>query len=124
MANWGLELMGTEALEKKLLQKSALDLQAVQKKQMREIYTRGQRNYYQNGAVPGEGGTPYDSGELRISMSYTGEEVGYTKDYAPHVEYGHRNIGGGFVPGQHFLRRNVDTQAPIYKEDLKTKLKE
>ena len=35
-----------------------------------------------------------------------------------HVEYGHRTKGGGFVPGQHFLKDNVDMQAPIYKEDL------
>lgn len=91
---------------------------------MRDIYTRGQKNYYRNGAVPSDGGTPYDEGELRISMSYTGEAVGYTKDYGPHVEYGHRTLNGGFVPGQYFFKKNVDTQRQIYKQDLENKLKE
>ncbi len=35
-----------------------------------------------------------------------------------HVEYGHRTRDGGFVYGQHYLQRNVDTQRPIYKQDL------
>lgn len=64
------------------------------------------------------GGTPFDTGELRKSSSKKGDEVGYIASYAPHVEYGHRTKGGGFVYGQHYLQRNVDTQRPIFKEDL------
>lgn len=64
------------------------------------------------------GGTPVDSGELRQSSSTYGDEMGYMADYAPHVEYGHRTIDGGYVPGQHFLQNNVDIQRPIYREDL------
>ncbi|MCU7356697.1 hypothetical protein N7O58_03250 [Enterococcus dispar] len=124
MANYNVSLTGTEKLEKQLAKKSKFDLKEVQKKQMRDIYTRGQKNYYRNGAVPSDGGTPYDEGELRISMSYTGEAVGYTKDYGPHVEYGHRTLNGGFVPGQYFFKKNVDTQRQIYKQDLENKLKE
>lgn len=64
------------------------------------------------------GGTPFDTGELRESSSKSGDEVGYIAEYAPHVEYGHRTRDGGFVYGQHYLQRNVDTQRPIYKQDL------
>ena len=64
------------------------------------------------------GGTPFDTGELRKSSSKSGDEVGYIASYASHVEYGHRTRDGGFVYGQHYLQRNVDTQRPIYKQDL------
>lgn len=64
------------------------------------------------------GGTPVDSGELRLSSSAYGDEMGYIKEYAPHVEYGHRTINGGWVPGQRFLKANADTQASIYYQDL------
>ncbi|MGM0239869.1 hypothetical protein [Enterococcus sp. AZ103] len=116
--SYGLSLFGTEALEKELARKSELDLINVQKKQMRDIYTRGQE----------PGGTPVGDyaggGQLRMSMSYTGDETGYTKDYGPHVEFGHRLRNGGFLPGQYYFKTNVDSQRLIYKEDLKNKLKE
>jgi hypothetical protein len=64
------------------------------------------------------GGTPVDTGELRKSSGTYGDEMGYTKEYAPHVEYGHRTVNGGWVPGQRFLKANVDTQAFIYYQDL------
>ena len=110
----GISMEGTEQLERKLEKKSKLDLQEVQKKQLREIFARGQT----------QGGTPVDSGELRISERYTGEEVGYTKDYGPHVEFGHRTISGNFVPGQYYFKKAVEPQKEIYKQDLKNKLKE
>lgn len=44
--------------------------------------------------------------------------MGYIKEYAPHVEYGHRTINGGWVPGQRFLKANADAQALIYYQDL------
>ena len=73
------------------------------------------------------GGTPVSTeetrpggphGELRKSSGVTGDEMGYIADYAAHVEYGHRTRNGGFVPGQYYLRKNVDTQAFIYYQDL------
>ena len=79
---------------------------------MAQIYDRGKS----------EGGTPVDTGELKGSLSQSGDEVGYTKDYAPHVEFGHRTRGGGFVQGQRFLKANVDRQRPIFIEDLKKQL--
>lgn len=64
------------------------------------------------------GGTPVDSGELRKSSSVTGDEMGYTAEYAAHVEYGHRTRSGGFVSGQYYLKKNANTQAFIYYQDL------
>ncbi|MGY3766838.1 hypothetical protein ACWOAH_09965 [Vagococcus vulneris] len=118
-----LTLFGTEALEKKLEQKSQFDLKKVQEKQLRDIYKRGRQQYYRDGAVPSDGGTPYDTSELLQSLSYRGDEVGYLKEYAPHVEYGHRTRNGGFVPGQYYLKRNVDAQRETYKKDLQEELR-
>ena len=73
--------------------------------------------------VARNGGTPVDTGELRKSSSTYGDEMGYTKEYAPHVEYGHRTRGGGYVPGQRFLKANVDTQSFIYYQDLRDALR-
>ncbi len=64
------------------------------------------------------GGTPVDSGELRLSSSATDDEMGYTKEYAPHVEYGHRTLDGGWVEGQRYLQGNVSKQKETYKQDL------
>lgn len=73
--------------------------------------------------------TPVDSGELRQSRgvvppsnSFEGE-FGYRKEYAPHVEYGHRTQGGGYVPGQRFLKANADIQRPIFQRDMKEQIK-
>lgn len=112
--SWGISLSGSGPLEQELEKKSQLDLTMVQKKQMRDIYTRGQQ----------PGGTPIDTSELRMSMSYTGDEVGYSKDYGPHVEFGHRLRNGLFLPGQFFFKANVDAQKETYYQDLKNKLKE
>lgn len=69
------------------------------------------------------GGTPVDTGELRKSSGTYGDEMGYTEEYAPHVEYGHRTRDGGYVSGQRFLKTNADTQAFIYYQDLKNAIK-
>ncbi|MGL6292842.1 hypothetical protein [Eubacterium aggregans] len=76
-------------------------------------------------------------GELCMSAGITrpngtgfSGEIGYTKEYAPHVEYGHHQIVGryvpaigkqikkGYVPGQHFLKKNVEAQRHIFRQDL------
>lgn len=69
------------------------------------------------------GGTPVDTGELRDSSETYGDEMGYTAEYAAHVEYGYRTKNGGWVPGQRFLKTNADTQAPIYYQDLLNAIK-
>lgn len=97
------------ALEKKLLALSAIRLDGVLKSNIKEIFNRAQ-----------SGGTPVDTGELRNTSFANVQDYafGYTEDYAPHVEYGHRTRGGGFVPGQYYLKKNVETQRPILIEDL------
>lgn len=106
------------ALEAKLAEKSVLALQEVERKQIADIYTRSQD----------PGGTPVGDytggGQLRHSAAFRVDEFGYIKEYGPHVEYGHRTRSGGFVPGQYYLRKNVDLQREIYKKDLIQKLKE
>lgn len=106
------EIIDVDGLAKELDRLSRLRFEAVVLKNMTQIYSRGK-----------SGGTPVDTGELRISLTQTGDTVGYTKDYAPHVEYGHRTRGGGYVQGQHFLKKNVDAQRPIFEEDLRRELR-
>lgn len=109
-----ISIYGTKALETKLIRKSQTDFTAVSNQNMRAIYARA--------AKPG--GTPVDSNELRRSLRYRDGEVGYGAQHAPHVEYGHRLVTGGYVQGQYYLKRNVDTQRPVYKQDLRDKLRE
>lgn len=52
--------------------------------------------------------TPKDTGKLINSLTVDGETVGYTADYAPHVEFGHRTRNGGYVEGQYFLKQTVE----------------
>ena len=107
------DIVDKDGLAEELQRLSQIRFDAVVMKNMTQIYNRGKR----------EGGTPVDTGELRKSLGHKSDEVGYTKSYAPHVEYGHRTRGGGFVPGQRFLKRNVDAQRPIFYEDLKRQVK-
>lgn len=109
----GFEITDVDGLADELHRLSHLRFDAVVLKNMTQIYNRGKQ----------EGGTPVDTGELRLSLSQAGDTVGYTKDYAPHVEYGHRTANGGFVTGQHFLKKNVDAQRPIFEEDLRRELR-
>ena len=117
MAGFKIALVGVEELENRLNQLNSVRWEAVRKKQTAQMLNRARQS----------GGTPVSTektrpkgphGELRQSSSSSGEEVGYTKEYGPHVEYGHRTVNGGFVPGQRFLQRNVETQRKIYKKDL------
>ena len=108
MSGFRMSIEGLPALESELRRLSDVRFDAVVKKQVTQMVNRARA----------PGGTPVDTGELRLSLGASGDEVGYTKDYAPHVEYGHRTVNGGYVPGQYFLRDNVETQRPIYREDL------
>lgn len=116
-----MKLKGAERLERKLRALDSIRFEAVCEKNVAQIYNRGKA----------EGGTPVSTeatrpggphGELRQSLGMSGRGMkavaGYVKSYGPHVEYGHRTTGNGYVPGQYFLRRNVDRQRPIYKADL------
>lgn len=103
-----LTLHGVDELEAKLIAMNSIRFDAVALKSMTQMLNRAKA----------EGGTPVASGELRKHSSSDGKEMGYTEEYAPYVEYGHRTVNGGYVPGQYFLKRNVATQQPIYRNDL------
>lgn len=102
-----------QEMMRKLEKISEADYKDAVKLTAQSIYNRGQ-----------SGGTPVDTGELRLSMGMTDDEVGYSKDYAPHVEFGHRTRGGhGYVAGQHYLQANVTAEEPEFKERIKTVLR-
>lgn len=113
-----VKLEGFEKLEQKLLEMSSIRFEAIVQKQAAEMFNRGKSS-----SEPSQGGTPVDTGELRISLGSSDNEVGYTKDYAPHVNYGHRTLGGGYVPGQRFLANNAEIQRGIYHQDLTDAIK-
>jgi hypothetical protein len=100
-------ISGVDKLEKKLKRLNSIRFDAVAIKSATQLFNRMK-----------DGGTPVESGELRQSLILQKDIIGYTKDYAPHVEYGHRTINGGWVEGQYFLKNGVDKQKPIYKQDL------
>lgn len=106
---------GIDSLADGLQKKSQSDFDRVQRKNLLEM-----RNRAVSSSQPSSGGTPVDSSELRLSahVNAEGDVFGYTKEYAPHVEFGHRTVGGGFVPGQYYLRTNVNIQQIIFKNDL------
>lgn len=109
---------GCDEIAAALERASAIRYDAVAKTAAQDIYNRGVAH----------GGTPVRTGELRQSMKIEVEGqgkavVGYTKEYAPHVEFGHRTVNGGYVPGQHYFQNNIDTERPIYKRMLMENLK-
>lgn len=109
------EWMGVEPLAEALKRKSESDFKKVERKNLLEM-----RNRAVSSSNPSSGGTPVDTSELRLSatVSAEGDTFGYSKDYAPHVEFGHRTVGGGYVPGQYYLRTNANIQKSIFKGDL------
>lgn len=109
-----VEWEGIDQLAAALKRGSQVNLDAVLTKNLTEMHNRAKN-----------GGTPVDTGELRKSAGMTlpnvedgTGEVGYTKEYAPHVEFGHRTKNGGYVPGQYYLKDNLETQMAIFKADL------
>lgn len=112
---------GTRELEEALQRKRETDFKKVVDKNLLEMRNRAVKS-----SKPSAGGTPRDSDELRLSagVDLSAGLMGYTKDYGPHVELGHRTRGGGYVTGQYFLKTNVNIQNKIYREDLERKLKE
>ena len=84
------------------------------------------------GTNPAQGGTPvakntkwHKGGQMRNTIEYLPETagIGYTVEYAPHVNFGHRTINGGYVQGQRFLDHNVEIQSSTYRQDLLNAIK-
>lgn len=113
-SNYKLTLEGIRELEAEVERVNNVAFEAVKLKQITQMFNRARRNLAHT-----PGGTPVDTGELRIASSRTEDEVGYRKEYAPHVEYGHRKRNGGYVKGRRFLKENTDIQREIYKTDLR-----
>lgn len=114
MSDYNLSVKGLQELEARLAQLDSVRFDALADKQLTEMLNRARA----------DGGTPVDTGELRKSSSRTNNTMGYTSEYAAHVEYGHRTVNGGYVPGQKYLKKNVDTQREIYKSDLIKQIKQ
>lgn len=125
MADYIITIEGCEELDAALLGASEVRFEVAVKMAARNIYNRAM-----------QGGTPVSTertrpggphGELRqsttIDVQCDKAEVGYTKDYAPHVEFGHRTRGGGYVAGQHYLQRNVDQEKDSFKKLLTEQLR-
>lgn len=83
---------------------------------------------------------PRDTGGLansvRVDVSGGRGRVGYTAEHAPHVEYGHRQTPGryvpaigkslkaSFVPGQHFFKPCVERARSNFRERVREALRE
>ena len=84
--------------------------------------------------------TPRDTGELigsiRQEVSGNTGHVGYQSEYAPHVEYGHRQQPGRYVPkigkrlkasyvdGQHFFQKEMSAARRVLRKRVRQVLKE
>ena len=100
-----LTLHGVDELEAKLIAMNSIRFDAIALKSMTQMLNRARAS----------GGTPVDTGELRKSSSADSESMGYTKEYAPHVEYGHRTVNGrGNTTSKEMLPRNSLYIATIY----------
>lgn len=115
MSGFRIRLSDT-GLREKLARLSAVDAQDALIATARAI-TKSAQKY-----------TPRKSGELVESLfqRVDGERatVGYTKEYAPHVEYGHRTRGDGYVSGQHFFRRAVNDGRRVFKTIVRQAVEE
>lgn len=103
-----------QRLEQDLMKHSRKDFDEVASRNARALFTYMMRS----------GNVPVDKHELRPSASYSKIDMGFRAEHGPHVEYGHRTRNGGYVPGQYYLQNGVNHQRPLYKDDLKRKLRE
>lgn len=123
---------GSEKLEERLRLMNSIRWDGVVNKSLTQMFNRGARP---PGTPVGKQTKNHSAGELRRSRrkqeisskdgSYTGSFY-YTKDYAPHVEYGHRIVRKGkqvgYVNGKKYLFNNVQKQRQIYFKDMLNEL--
>lgn len=134
--NIQIKIHGADEIQKVLDGLSDVRLDAIKAKQVTEISKRAA------GPLGTPGATPRDEGELRISAhaDYNDFSFGYSKEYAPHVEYGHAKgtrskkklkrlrsfinklFHRNYVEGQYYLRTNVEMQKPIYRQDVENEI--
>lgn len=131
-----IQLHGAEQLAKALYQKSQTDFTAVCKRNTTLLFNRARANTPVAKSTPTHtGGKLRDSLRAELPSGNNPGIVGYIEDYAPHVEYGHRQQPGRYVPqigkrlkanyvqGQHFLQRSVEAVQPLFISDCKEALK-
>lgn len=108
-------LKDTEKLERKLMALSQIRWESVVQLNMEQIRDRAKVR----------GWTPVGKTKQLIGSAYMPDNntVAYTAEYAKFVERGHltRNHRS-YVPGQYYLRRNVDHQRPLFLKSLKHEL--
>ena len=107
-----IKITGAEEIEAKLSQMSDINWDEIWSEQADEM------------KIKSDAIVPVKTGALRDSVYYEDGEFGYTADYAPDVNYGHRTKSGSFVPGQHFLEEVVNGQEERYKQAVLNQLKE
>lgn len=116
-----IQFDGDKELTQKLKKLSNLSLQYSVNRSLVDIAARAGQKYINQQYA--QGYTPYDPNNRStvhlITTFHTKKATGgkrsegsggYSIHYAPHVEYGHRLRNGGYVPGQRFLKRNIDKQ--------------
>lgn len=91
-------------------------------KRAKKATPRSKNRKNRSGKVVHTGGALANS--IRTEVSGGSGTVGYTVEYAPHVEFGHRTVGGGYVEGQHFLKKAMDETEPEIKKALKRAIEE
>ncbi|AIU44389.1 hypothetical protein [Streptococcus pyogenes SSI-1] len=105
----------------------------VANKNLTEMFNRAARP---PGTPIGKNTKRHKSGELlrsrRLKKVNSSKDVitgnfGYIKDYAPHVEYGHRIVRNGkqvgYANGTKYLFNNVKKQREIYRQDMLNELR-
>lgn len=128
MANFIFRLSDT-GVGSKLDRLSALDAQDILTATVNEIAKKAK-------AATPVGETRGLVNSIRQRIDGSRGVVGYTAEYAPHVEYGHRqNVGqyvprlgkrlkASWVPGQHFFRRVVESERRAFKRRVKEAVEE
>jgi len=109
---FGISIKGTDALAEKLKKLDAIKYEEIRSKAFLHMWRIS------------ENATPVKTGALKRSRLILDDRFVYTAPYARYVEYGHTMPGGGYIPGQYYLKGIYDVVKPLYKEDLLKALKE
>lgn len=128
MAKHGYTLIDRDGFFRKVEAFQDIDWQRIIDRNATELYNRTQSETPVSTERTRPGG-PH--GELRrsafVRFGQMNATVGYTKEYAPHVEFGHRVVTRGktvgYVPGQRYLEGMVTAQRRTFQKDVKEALK-
>lgn len=131
MAGLRIDIRDVDGLGRRLSALSAEDLSDIVTATVNEIATNAKA------ATPVgkvNGGTLLNS--IRTEVSGSEGRVGYVAKYAPHVEYGHRQTPGryvpaigkrlkaSYVPGQHFFKPVVERERTAFQRRVQEAVSE